>query len=69
MKLFISPFSITFTGISLIFILIFIYYLTSINPFPIINNLIEKQKESSKTTHLFPSPLLLSNSGSNRDLN
>ena len=68
MKLTVNTFSITFIGISLISILILIYYLNSINPFPIISNLIEKQKESSKINYLFPSSLLLSNPGSNSDL-
>jgi hypothetical protein len=68
MKLFISPFSITFTGISLIFIIILVYYLTSFNLFPELNYLFDQQKEHSKVNSLFSSTLLLSNSGSSSDI-
>ena len=64
MKLTVNTFSITFAVISLIFIIILTSYLTSINPFSIIHNLFEKQKEYSKINSLFSSPLLLSNSAS-----
>ena len=62
MKLTVNTFSITFAVISLIFIIILTSYLTSNNPFSIIRNLFEKQKEYSKINSLFSSPLLLSNS-------
>jgi len=65
MKLTVNTFSIAFAVISLIFIMILTSYLTSINPFSILYNLFEKQKEYSKINSLFSSPLLLSNSASN----
>ena len=45
MKLTVNTFSIAFAVISLIFIMILTSYLTSINPFSILYNLFEKQKE------------------------
>ena len=70
MKLTVNTFSIAFAVISLIFIMILTSYLTSINPFSILYNLFEKQKEYSKINSLFSSPLLLSNSAnsSNNDI-
>jgi len=70
MKLTVNTFSITFAVISLIFIIILTSYLTSNNPFSIIRNFFEKQKEYSKINSLFSSPLLLSNSAnsSNNDI-
>jgi hypothetical protein len=70
MKLTVNTFSITFAVISLIFIIILTSYLTSNNPFSIIHNFFEKQKEYSKINSLFSSPLLLSNSAnsSNNDI-
>ena len=60
MKLIVNIFSITFTLILLVFILIVIPYLTSINLFSILYNFFEKQKENS----LFSSNFLTSNSDS-----
>ncbi len=61
MKLIVNIFSITFTLILLVFILIVISYLTSINLFSMLYNFFEKQKENS----LFPSNFLTSNSDNN----